>query len=127
MAAYTLADAIGDRVPDDCQQRLAKYVNDCFDVTNRRFGIVLLVQPGIELVHEEGKAAMNVGYIEHLNSLILGLTVDERLTCQHFYIPRPVVDLERRLGALENCVDRSKERIALQYAEARKMGTVLIH
>lgn len=127
MAAYTLADAIGDRVPENCQERLAKYVNACFDVTNRRFGIVLLVQPGIKLVHEEGKAAVNAGYIEHLNSLILGLTVDERLTCQHFYIPRPVVDLERRLGALENCVDRSKERIALQYAEARKLGEVLIH
>jgi hypothetical protein len=127
MAAYTLADAIGDRVPDTCQERLAKYINDCFEVTNRRFGVVLLVQPGIKLVHEEGKAAVNAGYIEHLNSLILGLTVDERLTCGHFYIPRPVLDMERRLQALEGCVDRSKERIAQHYMEARRLGEVLIH
>ena len=73
MAAYTLADAIGDRVPPGCQERLAKYINACFDVTNRRFGMVFLIQPGIPLVDEPGKAAMNVGYIEHLNSLILGL------------------------------------------------------
>lgn len=127
MAAYTLADAIGDRVPEHCQERLAKYVNDCFEVTNRRFGLVLLIQPGIRLVYEDGKAAVNAGYIEHLNSLILGLTVDERLTCGHFYVPRPVLELDRRIAALENCVDRSKERIAMQYAEARKTGEVLIH
>lgn len=127
MAAYTLADAIGDRVPEHCQERLAKYVNACFEVTNRRFGIVLLVQPGITLVHEEGKAAVNAGYIEHLNSLILGLTVDERLTASHFYIPRPVLDLETRVTALENCMDRSRERVVAHYAEARKLGVVSIH
>jgi AAA domain len=127
MAAYTLADAIGDRVPASCQQRLAKYVNDCFDVTNRRFGMVFLIQPGIALVHEEGKAAINVGYIEHLNSLILGLSVDERLTCHHFYMPRAVLDFEDRLQALVASVERARSRVAEHYAEARKLGTVLVH
>ncbi len=127
MAAYTLAEAIGDRVPASCQQRLAKYVNDCFDVTNRRFGMVFLIQPGIALVHEEGKAAINVGYIEHLNSLILGLSVDERLTCHHFYMPRAVLDFEDRLQALVASVERARSRVAEHYAEARKLGTVLVH
>lgn len=127
MAAYTIAEAIGDRVPDHCQERLAQYVNDCFEVTNRRFGMVFLIQPGIPLVDEPGKAAMNVGYIEHLNSLILGLSVDERLTCSHFYIPRAVLDFEERLQALVTSVDRARGKIAEHYAEARKLGNVSVH
>jgi hypothetical protein len=127
MAAYTLADAIGDRVPDYCQERLARYVNDCFDVTNRRFGMVFLIQPGIALVDEPSKAAINAGYIEHLNSLILGLSVDERLTCQHFYIPRAVVDFESRMQALVASVDRARSNVAEQYIQARKSGNLLVH
>lgn len=127
MAAYTLGDAIGDRVPPTCQKRLAKYVQECFNVTNRRFGIVLLIQPGIALVDEPGKAVMNEGYIEHLNSLILGLTVDERLSCSHFYMPRAVIRLEDRLQALEASVDRSRNRIVAEFAEAQKQGTALVH
>jgi hypothetical protein len=127
MAAYTLADAIGDRVPAGCHERLAKYVNACFDVTNRRFGMVFLIQPGIALVDEPGKAAMNASYIEHLNSLIFGLTVDERLSSQHFYMPRAVLDFNERLTALSSSVERSRGRVLEQYQEARRMGTVAIH
>lgn len=126
MAAYTLGDAIGDRVPADCQVRLANYVNACFDVTNRRFGMVLLIQPGIPLVDAPGKAAMNVGYIEHLNSLILGLTVDERLTSFHYYMPRGIVKHEDRLSALESSVDRAKGRVIADLIDAKAQGKVLI-
>ena len=127
MAAYTLGDAIGDRVPPECQVRLANYVNECFAVTNRRFGMVLLVQPGIPLVDAPGKAAMNVGYIEHLNSLILGLTVDERLTSLHYYMPRAILKHEDRLAALEASVDRAKSRATAEFIDARAVGKVLIH
>jgi hypothetical protein len=127
MAAYTLGDAIGDRVPPECQVRLANYVNECFAVTNRRFGMVLLVQPGIPLVDAPGKAAMNVGYIEHLNSLILGLTVDERLTSLHYYMPRAILKHEDRLAALESSVDRAKGRTVAEFIDARAAGKVLIH
>ena len=127
MAAYTLADAIGDRVPDSCQQRLKNYVQACFDSTNRRFGVVCLIQPGIPIKFEEGKAALNEAYIEHLNSLIFGLTVDERLLCHHYYMPRLVVDMDRRMDALASALSRSKERVNAEYATANKAGQVLIH
>jgi hypothetical protein len=127
MAAYTLGDAIGDRVPADCQVRLAQYVNNCFDVTNRRFGMVLLIQPGIPLVDEPGKAAMNVGYIEHLNSLIFGLTVDERLTSLHYYMPRAILKPDDRLAALESSVDRAKGKVIADLIDAKASGKVLIH
>ena len=127
MAAYLLADAIGDRVPPECQVRVAEYVNNCFESTNKRFGLILLVQPGIPLVDEPGKAAMNVAYIEHLNSLMFGLTVDERLTSHNYYMPRHVLDLENRFKALQASIERSKGRVNAELADANRTGQVLIH
>lgn len=127
MAAYTLADAIHDTVPAGCQERLANYINACFESTNKRFAIVLLVQPGITPVHEEGKAIINAGYMEHLNSLMLGLTVDERLTCSHFYMPRAILGMQERLDALSATVDRCRSRANAEYAEASKAGAISVH
>jgi len=126
MAAYTLADAIGNRVPPTCQKRLAKYVQDCFDSTNRRFGVVVLVQPGIKLVDEPGKAPLNEGYIEHLNSLMLGLSVDERIKCHHYYIPRHLLTVEERIAAVENAFGRSKQRVVSEYDDL-KVGGLRLH
>lgn len=127
MAAYTLADAIGDRVPPTMQKRLAKYVEDCYHSTNRRFGVVLLVQPGIPLVDEPGKAPINEGYIEHLNSLILGLTVDERMRSTHFYMPRSLKDIDERMTALEAAVGRAKGRVISEIGEALRVGALSVH
>lgn len=127
MAAYLLGDAIGDRVPDHLQKRVKQYVQDCFDSTNKRFGVVCLVQPGIPILFEEGKAALNEAYIEHLNSLMFGLVVDERLHCHHYYLPRAVTGKKERLEALVAAVNRSKERVNHAYLEANKAGQVLIH
>lgn len=111
MLGYTMAEAIGGNVRDEDQQRFERYVRDCFDVTNRRFATVTLVQPGIPLKHEQGKAVLNRAYIEHLNSLILGLTVDMRLKAAHFYIPRHYLSLEERIEALEGA-QRQTVRLA---------------
>ena len=127
MAAYLLGDAIGDRVPEHLHGRVKKYVEDCFHVTNKRFGVVILIQPGIQLVAEEGKAAMNLSYIEHLNSLMFGLCVDERLKCHHYYMPRAVLDLEERLEAVKNSIARSNARVEQEYMEANRAGRILIH
>lgn len=127
MAAYTLADAIGDRVPSTAQKRLKDYLQACFDSTNKRFGVICLIQPGIPLVDEPGKAVMNEAYIEHLNSLIFGLTVDERVTSHHFYMPRAIVDMQERIDALTSAVNRSKDRVNADYARAAATGQVLVH
>src|SRR3569832_2076889 len=101
MLGYTMAEAIGHTVGGADQARFAKYAERCFEVTNRRFSTLVLVQPGIPLIEEEGKAAINQAYIEHLNSLMLGLTVDERIKCSHFYILRALTDMDARITALE--------------------------
>ena len=78
----------------------------CFEITNRRFSTVILVQPGISLVKAKGKAALNEAYIEHLNTLILGLTVDERLKVPHFYLPRRCLEMADRVSSVEGALGR---------------------
>lgn len=120
MLAYTMAEATQDHVPDELQPRFKKYVQNCIDVTNKRFGVLLVVQPGIKIVAEEGKAALNDAYIEHLNSIILGLSVDERIKSAHFYIRRSMTSLEERLAALDFATERARKR-----AEAEREDAVL--
>lgn len=127
MAAYLLGDAVGDRVPESCQERVKKYVADCFEATNRRFGVVILIQPGIPLVREDGKAAMNEAYIEHLNSLMLGLTCDERLRSYNFYLPRSIIDMDRRLAAIEAAVGRAKANVVLDYENQKNQQELVVH
>lgn len=128
LIAYTLADATGNAVGEEHQARLKKYIQDCLDVTNKRFSAVILIQPGIPLVHEEGKAALNEAYIEHLNSLMLGLLVDERVKVPHFYLKRHMTDLDVRLQALKNSARKIVERAEAEFAsELIDKGKVAIH
>lgn len=112
LLAYTLAEVVGDNINAEQQDQLDSYIRRCFDVANKRFHTIILIQPGIALVQEEGKAALNRGYIEHLNSLILGLSVDERLRVSHFYLPRHMTNLEARIGAVEFALGRVIKRVA---------------
>lgn len=116
MLAYTMAEAIQNSVSDT--ERFKKYVQSCIDVTNKRFGVLLVVQPGIQVVAEKGKAALNDAYIEHLNSIILGLSVDERIKALHFYIPRHMTDMEERLAALDFAFSRAKKRAESEREDA---------
>ena len=95
MMAYTLGDIQGDTEVDFSE--LEKYLDYCFQVTNEVFSRLVVLQPAIPLVPEEGKARLNKGYIEHLNILILGLCSDERLRCPVRVIPRNVLDLGERV------------------------------
>ena len=95
MMAYTLGDIQGNTEVDFAE--LEKYLDYCFMVTNEVFSDLVVVQPAIPLVPEEGKARLNKAYIEHLNILILGLCSDERLHCPVHIIPRNVLDLDERV------------------------------
>jgi predicted ATPase len=98
MMAYTLADIQGGTAVDFAE--LEKYLDHCFAVTNRFFSELVVVQPAIPLVHEEGKASLNRSYMEHLNVLVKGLCCDERLRCPFTLIDRSIVDLDERVGAV---------------------------
>ncbi len=95
MAAYTLADVQGCTKVDF--DELEEYLGRCFETTNKFFRMLVLIQPGIPLVHEEGKAALNEAYLEHLNLLLLGLCNDERVRSRFLSLPRKTKDLNERV------------------------------
>jgi predicted ATPase len=96
--AYTLADIQGNTDVDFT--KLEAYLTQCFEVAHQFFTKLVVLQPAIPLVYEEGKAALNRAYIEHLNTLIIGLCHDERLTCPSIVIRRDVVNLGERVKIL---------------------------
>lgn len=123
LMAYTLAEAVGDSVHESLIPRLKRYIEDCYATTNRHFGSIVLVQPGIPLVSEDGKAVANEAYIEHLNTLIIGLCVDGRLKVPHFYIPRNRLDMSERIASLNFAQQRAFDNVVL----ARNSESCVLH
>lgn len=95
MMAYTLVDIQGSTQADF--NEVEDYLERCFTFTNRFFDALVIVQPGIPLVHEQGKAALNRAYIEHLNYLILGLTEDPRRTARVIRLGRETMGINDRV------------------------------
>lgn len=124
LIAYTMGDAVGDSVPADQQERLLKYVQRCFDVLNKHFAFCLLVPPAIPVVFEEGKAACNKAYIDHLQLIFRGLIVDDRMRTNGYRIDVTHVAMEKRIDAVQWCVDKhlssSVEELQAQSLEGRK-------
>lgn len=98
MMAYTLADIQGQTDVDF--KELEGYIDHCFDETNKFFSHLAIIQPAIPLVYEEGKAALNLAYMEHLNILIIGLCQDKRLSAYSAVLSREIIDLKLRIAAI---------------------------
>ncbi len=94
MMAYTLGDIQGGTDADF--NEVEDYLERCFSFTNGFFEALVVIQPGIPLVHEEGKAALNRSYMEHLNYLILGLADDPRLTARVIRLGRGTMGIRER-------------------------------
>jgi hypothetical protein len=95
MIAYTLGDIQGKTDVDF--NLLSQYIERCFASTNQFFQNLAIIQPGIPLVYEEGKAALNAAYIEHINVLVIGLCSDRRLKTNVFCNARDVINLKTRI------------------------------
>jgi hypothetical protein len=95
MIAYTLGDIQGKTDVDF--NLLSQYIDRCFASTNQFFQNLAIIQPGISLVYEEGKAALNAAYIEHINVLVIGLCSDRRLKTNVFCNARDVINLKTRI------------------------------
>ena len=95
MIAYTLGDIQGKTEVDF--DLLSQYINRCFASTNQFFQNLAIIQPGLPLVYEEGKAALNAAYIEHINILVIGLCDDSRLKANVFCNPRDAIALDLRI------------------------------
>jgi hypothetical protein len=108
MMAYTLADIRG--TTEINFDELEGYLARCIDVTNTFFALLVLVQPGIPLMHEEGKAALNEGYLEHLNYVILGLCNDDRVRGTFLYLSRATTSLDERVNTVLNKLKRIRSK-----------------
>lgn len=95
MIAYTIGDIQGKTEVNFAS--LNQYIDRCFAITNQYFQNLAIVQPGISLIYEEGKAALNAAYIEHINILIIGLCADSRLDAKVFCNPREAITLDIRI------------------------------
>jgi hypothetical protein len=95
MIAYTLGDIQGKTEVDF--NLLSQYIDRCFASTNQFFQNLAIIQPGIPLVYEDGKAALNAAYIEHINILVIGLCSDRRLKTNVFCNARDVINLKTRI------------------------------
>ena len=124
--AYLMADLHGQPEVGEAEEtRIKRYVDACYDMLNRRFGVIMLVQPGIPLVYEPGKAALSPSYIEHLNTLMLGLMADGRCQISRYHLGRHILDIKQRLAALEEACARERAMAAASMNEVRQLGYVL--
>ncbi len=95
MIAYTLGDIQGTTEADF--NELKNYMDHCFEVTNKYFTRLAVIQPAIPLVFEKGKAKLNRAYMEHLNTVIMGLCSDERLERPSLIVKRSITDIGDRV------------------------------
>jgi hypothetical protein len=106
MLAYTIADIQRENVTLEQSKEFTKYFHRCFEESNKRFMCLTLIQPAIEIVDAKGKAPANPAYMEHLNTIMLGLLVGEYNSSSHFYLPRRTTKIEERVEALKFVVNK---------------------
>lgn len=111
MMAYTLADIDGTSSVDF--PALEEYLEHCFRVTDSLFSHLFILQPAIPLIHEEGKAALNRAYMEHLNILMQGLCCDERLHCPVTVVPRDIIPLDDRVKTIVEILAEKEKKAKL--------------
>lgn len=128
LAMYLLADIQRSTLAGspEVAKLVLDYVQRCFDSTNQWFSTVVLVQPGIVLVEEAGKAPACPANIEHLNAVLGGLLLDPRLMSGHFMIPRKYTFLEHRIAALSNAV-KMQDAAGKALQEQRTAMGVFLH
>lgn len=124
MLAYTMADIQRSNVTRAQAEEFAKYTLRCHDETNRRFACLTLIQPGIPIIEEKGKAPGNLAYMEHLNALILGLMVGDNNEVSHYYLPRATLDLKERVKALEFVVAKTVSRDIANVERLKESGMI---
>jgi adenosyl cobinamide kinase/adenosyl cobinamide phosphate guanylyltransferase len=126
LMAYTLSECLNDNVPKKMETRVEKYIAACFKSLNMYFSTVILVQPGIPLKKAKGKAGISKAHIEHISTICLGLSVDERLKVPHFYLPRRCLDMPDRIAAVEGALGRVST-VATRHLEEYVANGNLIH
>jgi len=104
LVAYTIADINRDGLSEDDQETFMRYMAACFDVADRYFGVVVIVQPGIDIVENKNKANGDKAHMEHINMLLSGFAVNADTHVPFTFIPRHILDIDRRVKCVEESV-----------------------
>jgi len=109
--AYTLAEVTRTTLHGEKALTDAYYdhVFRAEDLSERYISSAVVVQPGIEIVEEEGKAPGCEVYIDHLNILIVNMISNFYPEGLKGIIPRNVTELATRASFLEHFSKRSVE------------------
>jgi hypothetical protein len=122
MLAYTMAEAIGDKVTDEYQDQFERYTTKCFDVTNKHYAAILQIQPALPIVDSPTSQVPNKAYMEHLNSLLLGYRLDPRLKTPHFFLKRDLISMRLRIAAVDNTVTKALRMAETSLREYEMFG-----
>lgn len=118
---YTLGDVTQDSGWD--QDVVEDYQNACFDLANQHFSHLFVVQPGIQVEVAEGKGNLDEAYMNKLSSLILGLSVDDRLESPVLRLPTSMTDLNERSTVLARFIQSAKVR----HVESSSTAGAVVH
>lgn len=124
LMAYTLADVSRETVKDErVDFVLRNYLETCIEATSRYFTGIVILQPGIPVVEETGKAPGNYGYLNHINNLVIGITLSkfhQNMNClvMHDY----VVDLDERVETLKAIMTLSPDRVVNSPSGQKKLS-----
>jgi len=100
-AAYAMAEW-GKNAPPEGEDRLLGYVDKCLKAASWTYTGIILVQPGIPYVEEEGKAPPSKTFQELMNTLCFSYMRDSRVNCSSWFLRRELTGLEERVQAVSN-------------------------
>lgn len=106
--SYLLADVQRTTLDPVQEGDLERFWAETCRIVNKHFELVMVIQPGIDLIEAEGKAPATTGYVEHVNAVIIGLVMG-----------RSYADLETNIILMKREITDLRERsnVALTYAK----------
>lgn len=122
LMAYMLADVQRQNVSQEDGKRIVDYMERCYEVLNRHFTTITIVQPGIPLTEAATSAPANIGYMEHINALALGLAASEKVKIAHFHFERWLTDLDQRVIGLNNVITRNAKKSIAEVTALQESG-----
>lgn len=107
--SYLLADVQRTTLDSVQEDDLLRFWSETCRITSQYLELVIVIQPGIELIDEEGKAPATTGYVEHINAVIIGLVMGKAYTdleSNIILMKREIIDLRERSNV---CLTYAKE------------------
>lgn len=101
--SYMLCDIQRGDMNERRTKDMTKLWEDANRITQKYLRMIMLLQPGIELVEAEGKAPANEFYVEHVNSVMIGLLMSKcsgEFACNVVLLKRAMIDLRGRAETL---------------------------